>query len=150
MNTKTTLVTAALALTGAAAIAQYSVNWFKVAGGGGTSSGGNYALSGTIGQADAGGPLTGGNYSLTGGFWAGVTLIQEDGGPELSMITNPGGTMSLRWPSPSTGYVLQQSPDLTPDGWTDSTYPVSDNGNLRFVTFTPAPRRLYFRLRKLN
>ena len=53
MSNKTILLTAALVLTGAAALAQYSVNWFKIAGGGGTSSGGSYALSGTIGQADA-------------------------------------------------------------------------------------------------
>ena len=39
---------------------QYSINWFKVAGGGGTSAGGAYQVSGTIGQPDAGGPMTGG------------------------------------------------------------------------------------------
>ena len=48
-----------LALVGtcaASAIAQpYSIDWFKIAGGGGTSTGGNYSLSGTIGQHDAGG-----------------------------------------------------------------------------------------------
>ncbi len=49
---------------------QYSIDWYKVAGGGGTSTGGTYSVSGTIGQHDAGGPMTGGNYSLTGGFWA--------------------------------------------------------------------------------
>ncbi|HXR05029.1 MAG TPA: hypothetical protein VN836_10025, partial [Verrucomicrobiae bacterium] len=35
---------------------QYSIDWHKVAGGGGTSSGGTFAVSGTIGQPDAGGP----------------------------------------------------------------------------------------------
>ena len=39
----------------------YSINWYKVAGGGGTSTGGTYSVSGTIGQHDAGGPMTGGN-----------------------------------------------------------------------------------------
>ena len=148
MNNKTILLTAALTLTGAAALAQYSVNWFKIAGGGGTSSGGNYALSGTIGQADAGGPLTGGNYSLTGGFWAAVTLIQEPGSPELTMITNVNGSRTVRWPSPSPGYFLQQSTDLTPAGWTNSTYPVSDDGTFRFITFSPPSGRLFFRLIK--
>ena len=38
---------------------QYSIDWYKVAGGGGTSTGGVYAVSGTIGQHDAGGPMTG-------------------------------------------------------------------------------------------
>ena len=49
----------------------YSINWYKVAGGGGmNSTGGTYQVSGTIGQHDAGGPLIGGGCQLTGGFWA--------------------------------------------------------------------------------
>ena len=31
----------------------YSIDWWKVAGGGGTSTGGAYQISGTIGQPDA-------------------------------------------------------------------------------------------------
>src|SRR2546427_7739773 len=46
----------------------YAINWFKIAGGGGTSTNGQFTLSGTIGQHEAGGPMIGGNYSLTGGF----------------------------------------------------------------------------------
>ena len=148
MNRKTILFAAVLTLTGAAALAQYSIGWFKIAGGGGTSSGGNYAVSGTIGQADAGGPLTGGNYSLTGGFWSGVTLVQNPEGPELSMVTDSKGGMTVRWPSPSPGYILQQSTDLTKESWADSTYPVADDGNWRSITFEPAAGRLYFRLRR--
>ncbi len=49
-----------------------SISWWTVDGGGGTSSGGAYTLSGTIGQADASTPMSGGAYTLTGGFWAGV------------------------------------------------------------------------------
>src|SRR5213594_598068 len=46
--------------------AQYSLGWFTIDGGGGTSTGGVYSVSGTIGQPDAGAPMTGGKYSLTG------------------------------------------------------------------------------------
>ena len=62
--------------------AQYRIDWYTVDGGGGTSSGGPYTLSGTIGQPDAdvvslcsadGGPgCVNPTYELTGGFWAGV------------------------------------------------------------------------------
>jgi hypothetical protein len=38
---------------------QYSIDWYKIAGGG-TSTGATYQVSGTIGQHDAGGPMTGG------------------------------------------------------------------------------------------
>ena len=148
MKTKTLLLTAGLVLTGAAALAQYAVDWFKVAGGGGTSTGGNYALSGTIGQADAGGPLTGGNYTLTGGYWsAAASLIQEPGGPQLSIAVNPDSTITIRWPSPSTGYVLQQTENVA-TGWTNSALAVADNGSVRSVTFVPQGPRHYFRLRR--
>jgi len=33
-----------------------------ISGGGGTTTGSVYSVSGTIGQPDAGGPVTGGNY----------------------------------------------------------------------------------------
>ncbi len=67
---KPVLVELLLWLTPLVLIAQnYSIDWYKIAGGGGTSTGGVYAVSGTIGQTDAGGPLTNGQYSVTGGFW---------------------------------------------------------------------------------
>jgi hypothetical protein len=49
----------------------YEIEQSVIAGGGSTSSGGSYSVSGTIGQHDAGGPLAGGTYQLSGGFWAG-------------------------------------------------------------------------------
>ena len=54
--------------------AGYSLPWWTSDSGGGTSSGGNYSLSGTIGQPDAG-PLSGGNYRLEGGFWGGLGAV---------------------------------------------------------------------------
>lgn len=42
-------------------------------GGGGSSTGGDFEMSGTIGQPDAGAVMTGGDFELTGGFWAGVS-----------------------------------------------------------------------------
>lgn len=49
----------------------YDLSWHTIDGGGEMgSSGGDFELSGTIGQPDAGPTLTGGGYSLTGGFWA--------------------------------------------------------------------------------
>ena len=50
----------------------YVLEWTTIDGGGGTSSGGGFVLSGTIGQHDAGTVMTGGSFSLTGGFWPGM------------------------------------------------------------------------------
>jgi hypothetical protein len=50
----------------------FSLPWWTVDSGGGSSQGGAYSLSGTTGQADAG-LLSGGGYILEGGFWSGST-----------------------------------------------------------------------------
>ena len=47
----------------------YSIDWYKIAGGGGTSTNSIYSISGTFGQPDAGGPMDGGGFSVVGGFW---------------------------------------------------------------------------------
>lgn len=52
---------------------EYIIDWYTIDGGGSVSSGGNYVLMGTIGQADAG-YLGGDNYELLGGFWVGGPL----------------------------------------------------------------------------
>jgi hypothetical protein len=49
----------------------FSIDRFVMAGGSGTSAGGAFGLSGTVGQPDAG-AMSGGNYSLAGGFWGAV------------------------------------------------------------------------------
>lgn len=74
MNRNPILIAAATALsaliTVTAAAQDFSIPWHTVDGGGHMfSTGGAFALGGTIGQADAGVALTGGAYSLTGGFW---------------------------------------------------------------------------------
>ena len=54
----------------------YTLDWWTVDGGGGTSQGGTYSLSGTVGQAEPG-SLNGGGYSLVGGFWANLQAALE-------------------------------------------------------------------------
>ena len=48
----------------------FAIDWHTIDGGGGTSTGGVYSVSGTIGQPDAGGLMTNGQYSVTSGFWS--------------------------------------------------------------------------------
>ena len=50
----------------------FDLSWHTIDGGGGTSAGGGFELSGTIGQHDAGQTMTGGSFALIGGFWAGA------------------------------------------------------------------------------
>jgi len=55
----------------------YVLDWSTIDGGGGTSSGGPYTLTGTIGQPDAA-YSAGGDYELLGGFWPGGPLCFVD------------------------------------------------------------------------
>jgi hypothetical protein len=48
----------------------YGLPWWTMDSGGGSSQGGNYTLSGAIGQPDAA-QSQGGTYHLSGGFWSG-------------------------------------------------------------------------------
>jgi hypothetical protein len=125
----------------------YSIDWHKIAGGGGTSTGSVYAVSGTIGQPDASTPLTGGNYSLTGGFWSLIAVVQTTGAPTLT-ITRSGNSVIVSWPSPSTGWALQKCGDLAAGGWGPSGYTVSDDGTNCRVTVSPPTGNLFFRLAK--
>src|ERR1022692_329886 len=88
----------------------YSIPWYKVAGGGGTSTGGTYSVSGTIGQPDASSVMTGGNYSLTGGFWA-LYALQTPGAPLLT-ITYVGNQAIVSWPPSAIGWTLQTNANL--------------------------------------
>ena len=60
------LTTATWTLT-APALCDYTIPWYSIDGGGATSTGGQYSLTGTIGQPDTG-QSSGDNYVLSSGF----------------------------------------------------------------------------------
>ena len=67
------LLLSALAVSTVLALTGYETAWWTADVGGGTSTGGTFALSGTIGQAGAGPRLANGDYALIGGFWPGAS-----------------------------------------------------------------------------
>jgi len=58
----------------AAAADDFAIDWWTIDGGGDMwTTGGEFELSGTIGQPDASTTvMTGGDFELAGGFWAGA------------------------------------------------------------------------------
>jgi len=56
---------------------QYEISWHTIDGGGGQSIGGQYILTGTIGQPDAAYSYSG-DYEVLGGFWSGGPLCFVD------------------------------------------------------------------------
>ena len=107
----TSLITASVmamtfAVWAAGSADDFTLNWWTIDGGGVMrSTGGNFELSGTIGQPDAG-SMSGGNFALTGGFWFALADgdCNSDGGVNLfdygdlePCVSGPSGGL------PSTG-----------------------------------------------
>ena len=126
--------------------AQFAIDWYKVSGGGGTSTGGVYSVSGTIGQHDAGGPMTGGSYSLTGGFWA-LYAVQTPGAPVLTIKLTTTNTAQIYWPSPSTGFNLQVNTNLATANWVTPAESVTDNGTIKYIIVNPPTGNRFYRLK---
>ena len=128
------------------ALAQsYSIDWYKISGGGGTSTNGAYSLTGTIGQPDAGMAMSGGNYSVTGGFWSLISVVQTAGAPML-YVSHSGNTVTVYWQNVS-GWTLQQSGTLTSPTWSPSSNVTTSNGT-NSVTITSPTGNLFFQLQQ--
>jgi hypothetical protein len=127
----------------------YSISWYKVAGGGGTSAGTNgpvvYSVSGTIGQHDASSQMSGGNFALTGGFWSIISVVETPGVPNLS-VSLSSGSVVVSWPDTGT-YTLQQTSGLAPANWQSSGYSVSTIDGTSSITITSPTGNLFFRLK---
>jgi hypothetical protein len=123
----------------------YSIDWFTIDGGGGTSTGGVYSVSGTMGQPDAG-ALSGGGYTVAGGFWGILSAVQSPGAPLLS-IERVGGAVRVFWPKPSAGFVLDQS--LTVTGiWSQVSFPYATNAADVSITVPSPAGNKFYRLRQ--
>ena len=124
---------------------QYSIGWYKVAGGGGTSTGGLYQVSGTIGQHDASGAMSGGGYSLTSGFWS-LYAMQTPGLPFLT-ISRSGNSAVVSWPNTGS-YNLQTNGNLNTSSWIVFGGIVNTVNGTNSVTITPPTGKLFFRLQQ--
>lgn len=145
MKTMKVSIALALWLVATGASAQYAINWYKVSGGGGTSTGAVYSVSGTIGQHDAGGPMSGNGFAVTGGFW--VAALQT-GGPPLSIRLTSTNTVMVYWDSPSTGFNLQQNNNLNTSNWVTPAETVIDNGTIKYIIVNPPVGNRFYRLKK--
>jgi hypothetical protein len=140
-------MTCALLLLASGGRAQnYSIDWHKIAGGGSSGSGGQYTLSGTIGQHDAGGPATNSEFSVSGGFWT-IFAVQTAGAPTLGIKVVGGNSVMVYWPSATTGFNLQMNPDLNPVNWTAPSQTINDDGTHKYIIIAPPTGNAYFRLK---
>ena len=100
---------------------------------------GSLALTGNAiyGVTDLGGPGSGGVIFSIGGLTLSMPALQIEGS---------GVSMTVSWPSPSTGYILQQSGNLLPAGWANFQGVTTDNGTTKSITISPANGNQFFRL----
>lgn len=131
--------------------AQYSITGHRITGGGGASTNGQYAVSGTIGQHDSALPMTHGQYSVAGGFWSALSLLQTPGAPTLAAELLSNGNVRIYWPGPATGFVLDRA-SVFPSSpaqveWNAVASPYDTNATHISIIVLPFDRA-YYRLRK--
>jgi hypothetical protein len=122
---------------------QYSIDWSTIDGGGGTSTGGVYTVSGTIGQPDAG-AMSGGTYTLSGGFWGTIAAVQTPGAPYLWVTLTPTNTALIWWTVSSTSWRLRATTNLVSADavWTDCSYQTNGLTCCRLES-PPSGKRFY-------
>jgi hypothetical protein len=123
----------------------YSIDWSTIDGGGGTSTGGVFTISGTIGQPDAG-TMSGGNFTLQGGFWGVIAAVQNPPAPYLSVLRTATNTVLVSWPGPEAGWKLQATTNLAakPLVWTEIAPPYQTSGtDLYYVEPLPVGNKFY-------
>jgi hypothetical protein len=119
--------------------------WYAISGGGGTSTGGTYSLSGTIGQP-ATATLAGGNFAVVGGFWSIFSVVQTPGSPTLT-LTRSGANVILSWPASAPGFNLQENTSVKQTGgWSAVGQSVVLANGTNFVTVPISAGNLFFRL----
>ena len=136
-------LTSALCLS---AWGQYSIDWSTIDGGGGTSTRGVYSITGTIGQHDAG-TVSGGTFTLQGGFWSLIASVQTPGAPLVSIARTTTNTVTVSWPSPSTGWALQQNTNsVSSVNWSNVTSGIQDDGTTKTLILSPPTGNRFYRL----
>ncbi len=61
-------------------------------------------------------------------------------------ITNMSNSISVSWPYPSSGFVLQQNGDLNTTNWVTSDFPVITNETGNNIIIPLSPSNIFFRL----
>jgi hypothetical protein len=74
--------------------------------------------------------------------------VQTPGAPSLSIILTSTNTVIVYWPSPSTGFNLQQNNDLNTANWVTPAETVMDNGSIKYIVVNPPVGSRYYRFEK--
>jgi hypothetical protein len=89
-----------------------------------------------------------GNVFVTGGYGGDYVTIKysSEGMPLLTIARTTTNTVAVSWPSPSTGFTLQQNADLATTNWTPVGTAPADDGTTRTVIVNPPAGNRFYRL----
>jgi hypothetical protein len=88
-------------------------------------------------------PITVGRESL-------VAIYSRPGAPRLAIALNPQlSTINVSWPSPSTGWDLQQNTNsVSSVNWSNVTATIQDDGTTKTLIVNPPTGNRFYRLQK--
>jgi hypothetical protein len=66
--------------------------------------------------------------------------------PMMNLSQSVPSVLNLAWPDTAAGWVLQESPDLSPTSWVNSTVPITTSGSQNQVSIPSPTGSLFFRL----
>lgn len=66
--------------------------------------------------------------------------------PIVGIANAAPGTIEIVWPTSATGWVLQESPDLSPASWVSSALPITNSGGQNQVSIPNPTGSRFFRL----
>ena len=129
-----------------------SIDWYTVDAGGGTSSAGEFTLSGTVGQPDAYALIpycSACGFSILGGYWSQFSEVDQPYGPWLCIQLTSASTLLLSWRAYYQGYVLETRSAAAPSWNNVPATPVLVGAEYQVtLTFYPTDESTFFRLRK--
>jgi hypothetical protein len=100
------------------------------------------------------GVLVGAPFDNTGANEAGAvylfrTAVQPSGAPRLSILLTTTNAVALSWPSPSTGWTLQQNTNgLASVNWSNAAGTIEDDGATNTLIINPQTGNWFYRLFK--
>jgi hypothetical protein len=128
----------------------FSVDYFVISAGGGTSANGGFSVTGVVGQPVNPNQITGGMFTIETGFASVTATIQLLDGPVTLRINQQGGLVKISWPATTQAeFVLETTSQLgDPSSWQPVELTPLIVGPDKIVTIGAGPGPAFFRLRE--
>jgi len=76
-----------------------------------------------------------------------TTYLPVSSVPALAVVLTTTNTAIIAWPSPSTGWNLEQNADLTTTNWVAPAETITDDGTNKFIIVNSPTGSMFYRLK---